>query len=56
MEQHLAALRDDPGLRVALAHEGLATIAARHTCAHRVDELLSIVSALRTPEHLERTA
>ena len=32
---------------------GLATIRARHTCAHRVDELLAIVAALDAP-HLRR--
>lgn len=46
-----ARLRDvvhDAGLRAALVSHGLATIRARHTCAHRVDELLGIVSHLRT--------
>jgi spore maturation protein CgeB len=47
MTRHLAALRDEPGLRAALAANGLATIAARHSCAHRARELLGIVAALR---------
>ncbi len=53
MERHLAALRDDPGLRAALAAHGLDTIRARHTCAHRVDELMSILAKL---EGAARTA
>jgi len=46
MRAHLAMLRDDPDLRAGLARNGLATIAARHTCAHRVDELLAIHARL----------
>ncbi len=48
MTKHLAALRDDPALRAALVHSGLETIRARHTCAHRVDELLAIAARLET--------
>lgn len=44
MVRHLTALRDDPARREALAARGLATIRARHSCAHRVDELLGIVA------------
>ena len=47
MTRHLRALRDDPALRAALAASGLETIRARHTCAHRVDELLAIVAHAR---------
>ena len=47
MTRHLAALRDDPALRAELAAHGLATIRARHSCAHRVDELMRIVARLR---------
>ncbi len=47
MQPHLRSLRAAPGLRAALAAHGLATIRARHTCAHRVDELLGIVQKLR---------
>ena len=46
MERHLRALAADPALRGELAANGLETIRARHTCAHRVDELLAIVEAL----------
>jgi spore maturation protein CgeB len=44
------ALRDvlgDRALAQALAENGRETILARHTCAHRVDQLLSIVGHLR---------
>jgi spore maturation protein CgeB len=46
MRDHLARLRDDRDLREHLTTHGLATIARRHTCAHRVDELLAIVQQL----------
>jgi spore maturation protein CgeB len=44
--RHLAAVRDDPALRADLVRSGLETIRARHTCSHRVDELLAIVGRL----------
>jgi len=54
MTAHLRALAHDPDARAALAAHGLATIRARHTCAHRVDELLTIVAALAPhPQALE---
>ena len=43
MQRQLSALMHDGTLRASLAAHGLATIASRHTCAHRVDELLGIV-------------
>ncbi|MGF7155582.1 CgeB family protein [Novosphingobium gossypii] len=46
MTRHLAALRDDPDLRAALVRSGIEAIRSRHTCAHRVDELLAIVASL----------
>jgi len=49
MTKHLSAIARDPELRRSLAEHGLATIRARHSCAHRVDELLAIVGTL-TPE------
>jgi spore maturation protein CgeB len=52
MTRHLAALRDDAGLRAALARQGLATITARHSCAHRAEELLGIIGALRGAQAL----
>ena len=47
---HLRAIGEDEGLRAELVRNGLETIRARHTCAHRVDELLTIVGALRGNE------
>lgn len=49
MTRHLHALANDPDLRRSLVEHGLATIHARHSCAHRVDELLGIVDQLRSP-------
>jgi spore maturation protein CgeB len=46
MGRHLFALKHDPDLRAELAERGLATTRARHTCAHRADELLAIVASL----------
>ncbi|HZX64373.1 MAG TPA: glycosyltransferase, partial [Myxococcales bacterium] len=46
MKQHLSALLRDSELRSRLAQHGLQTIRARHTCAHRVDELLEICASL----------
>jgi len=47
MVRRLAALRDDPALRRSLAASGLARIAARHSCAHRAEELIDILATLR---------
>jgi spore maturation protein CgeB len=46
MRDHLQALRHDAGLGTALRRSGLETIHTRHTCAHRVDELLAIAREL----------
>ncbi len=46
MRAQVRALSEDPELRAQVAARGLATILARHTCAHRVDELLAIVAGL----------
>ncbi len=44
---HLRALAHEPGLRASLAAHGLATVKARHTCRHRVDELLGALGAIK---------
>jgi spore maturation protein CgeB len=44
MKRHLCALLSDKKMARDLADRGLRTIRARHTCAHRVDELMSIIS------------
>jgi spore maturation protein CgeB len=46
MRDHLAALLADEAGASAMAARGRETILARHTCAHRVDELLAIVASL----------
>jgi spore maturation protein CgeB len=46
MESHLRAVLADPALSDALSRHGRETILARHTCAHRVDELLRIAEEL----------
>lgn len=46
MERHLRTLAHDGEARRALVAHGLETIRRRHTCAHRVDELLAIAAAL----------
>lgn len=42
MKQHIRTLLSDPAAAAALAERGRATVLARHTCAHRVDELMRI--------------
>ncbi len=46
MERHLAAVLGDPSLAGELAANGLATIAARHTCRHRAEQLLGLLRLL----------
>jgi len=49
MRAHLKAVLSDPGLARELATHGLETIRARHTCKHRVAELLALVDRLTAP-------
>src|SRR4051812_28382777 len=44
MKRQLCALLSDKKMARDLARHGLRTVRARHTCAHRVDELMSIVA------------
>lgn len=44
MRTALRALHAEPARRRALAARGLATVLARHTCSHRVDELLAVAT------------
>jgi spore maturation protein CgeB len=48
MRKHLRSLLNDAAFAQSLAAHGRATIERRHTCAHRVDELLSIHRQLRS--------
>ena len=57
MKTRLRAVLSDRDLARALVAHGLRTIRERHTCAHRVDELLSIVAEIHgRPQHVELTA
>jgi spore maturation protein CgeB len=47
MTATLAALIGDAGARARLAAHGRATVLAAHTCAHRVDQLMAIVTDAR---------
>jgi spore maturation protein CgeB len=49
MRGHLRALAADASLRRELIAHGLGAIHARHTCAHRVDELFAILNEIDTP-------
>jgi spore maturation protein CgeB len=46
MQGAMRMLLHDEAAAAALAEQGRATVLARHTCAHRVDELLAICAAL----------
>jgi spore maturation protein CgeB len=46
MEASLDAVLSDPALAASLSHSGRRTVLARHTCGHRVDELLAIAGEL----------
>jgi spore maturation protein CgeB len=52
MALRLREVLDDAGLAAELRRSGLETIAARHTCAHRVDELVEICSELGLAEEV----
>ena len=56
MERHLDALRHDPDMRASLVRNGLSAIHSRHSCAHRVDELIAIVMAHRATAATEMSA
>ncbi|HVE51894.1 MAG TPA: glycosyltransferase [Ramlibacter sp.] len=50
MREQLRAVLNDEDLALSLAEQGRRTILARHTCAHRVDELLGIYEELAPPQ------
>jgi spore maturation protein CgeB len=60
MRRHLRDLLEDPALAAEIARSGRETVLDRHTCAHRVDELLAIGrelgAAARTGAALEAAA
>jgi spore maturation protein CgeB len=49
MKRRLRALLDDPEKARALAARGRRTVLERHTCAHRVDELLALCNEIEVP-------
>jgi len=51
MKKMLCKVVDDPAYAEQLTTNGLATIKQKHTCAHRVDQLLSIYEEL-SEKHL----
>lgn len=53
MKERLRQVLSDPPLAESLAKSGLETIRSRHSCSHRVDELLQI---LQTLAHQEEAA
>jgi spore maturation protein CgeB len=56
MKRCLKTILSDAGLAANLARDGLETIRARHTCAHRVDELLAICADLAHRPGTERAS
>jgi spore maturation protein CgeB len=54
MQRQLAAVLHDSELAASLAQHGRRTILARHSCAHRVDELLEIYAELAPPRQQPR--
>jgi spore maturation protein CgeB len=56
MQEQIAWVLANPTEAAAMAEDGRATVLARHTCAHRVDELLEIVGALQAPARAEVVA
>jgi spore maturation protein CgeB len=47
MKKHLRTLLSDSSAAHTIAQRGMATVRTRHTCAHRVDELLNIFMELK---------
>jgi spore maturation protein CgeB len=56
MTAHLRALLAEPGLRQAVAAHGRRTILERHTCAHRVDQLMKICQMIDRLDGLAQDA
>jgi spore maturation protein CgeB len=56
MARRLKDVLADAGLAAALARSGLETISRRHTCRHRVEELLTILRQLGAPATARKEA
>jgi hypothetical protein len=50
VERQLRRVLEDRDLALALACAGLETLLTKHTCAHRVDELIDICGWLRVQD------
>lgn len=55
MEDLLHNVLSDPGLAASLARSGLETIRQRHTCGHRVDQLMEIYEAMKPETDASRS-
>lgn len=49
-ESQMRLLKNDPAARREIAASGLARIHERHSCAHRVDELMELLGGIATPQ------
>ena len=56
MQDHLRAVLNDRDLAASLRANGLAAIRDRHSCRHRVQELLDFHHAIKTPAHAGRAS
>ena len=54
MREQMRAVLNEPGLARSLEDHGRRTILARHSCAHRVQELLDIYAEI-APASKQRT-
>ncbi|MFC0199142.1 CgeB family protein [Paracoccus rhizosphaerae] len=56
MRHHLRELLHDPAAADEQARQGLQTILERHTCDHRVEQLLGVLETLQAPQTQEAVA
>jgi spore maturation protein CgeB len=56
MKRHIRDLLNDAFMAAALSAQGRRTILQRHTCAHRVDDLMQILSEMGAVPPVERCA
>ena len=56
MAAHMERILSDRRFAASLSQHGLRTILSRHTCAHRVDELLAVCRQLELDVEAERVA
>jgi spore maturation protein CgeB len=56
MARRIEDVLADPGLAASLIRSGLETISKRHTCRHRVEELLTIIRQLRAGTPISKEA